>query len=325
MVTITRPDHDRPERARPEPWLGVEVRHLAALAAVARTGSFGRAAGELGYTQSAVSQQIAALERIVGQRLVERPGGPRAISMTEAGTLLLRHAEAIVNRLDAARADMHALRAGETGSLRVGTYQSIGARVLPEVMRRFRSDWPKVELGLSEPSTDPGLYDDIESGRLDLAFCSAPLPDGPFEAVALMSDPYVLLLPAEHPAAAGTSLSLGDLGELALIGSSTCSSGLAAEQILRDAGQAVEYVFRSDDNGTLQGLVAAGFGAALVPLLAVSPGDDRVRVLALAPAVPPRVISVVWHRDRHRAPAARAFVEIARAVSAEVERDLAEV
>ena len=74
-----------------------------------------------------------------------------------------------------------ALRAGETGSLRVGTYQSVGARVLPEVMRRFRADWPEIELGLSEPSTDPELYGAIESGDLDLAFCSPPLPDGPFE------------------------------------------------------------------------------------------------------------------------------------------------
>ncbi len=74
----------------------------------------------------------------------------------------------------------------------------------------------------------------------------------------------------------------------------------------------------------MQGLVAAGFGVALVPLLAVAPGDERVRVLRLAPRVPRRAIAVVWHRDRHRSPAARAFVEIARAVSADVERELVE-
>ena len=130
-------------------------------------------------------------------------------------------------------------------------------------MRRFRTDWPKIELGLSEPSTDPELYDAIESGKLDLAFCSAPLPDGPFESLALMSDPYVLLLPAEHPATALASVSLADLGDLSLIGASTCSSGVEVEQLLRHSGHPVEYAFRSDDNGTIQGLVAAGFGAAL--------------------------------------------------------------
>ena len=121
----------------PDSWLGVELRHFAALQALADEGSFGRAAKRLGYTQSAISQQIATLERIVGERLVERPGGPRPISLTEAGQLLLRHAESIVARLQAAQADLQALRAGEVGTLRVGTFQSAGARLLPEIMRRF--------------------------------------------------------------------------------------------------------------------------------------------------------------------------------------------
>ena len=99
-------------------WLGVELRHLAALEAVARTGSFGRAARELGYTQSAVSQQIAQLERIIGHRLFHRPGGPRRVEPTEAGLLLLRHADAIVAQIDAARADMAALAEGAAGTLR---------------------------------------------------------------------------------------------------------------------------------------------------------------------------------------------------------------
>ena len=92
-----------------DPWLGLEVRHLAALEAVGKEGSFSRAARRLGYTQSAISQQIATLERIVGERLVERPGGPRRVSLTEAGELLLRHAEGITPRLAAAHADLRAL------------------------------------------------------------------------------------------------------------------------------------------------------------------------------------------------------------------------
>jgi len=118
-------------------WLGVELRHLAALQAVAEEGSFGRAAARLGYTQSAVSQQIATLERLVGERLVDRPGGPRPVTITQAGTVLLRHADGIIARLRAAQADLAALRDGSAGPLHVGTYQSVGARVLPEVMRRF--------------------------------------------------------------------------------------------------------------------------------------------------------------------------------------------
>src|SRR5581483_10123196 len=90
-------------------WHGVELRHLAALQALAQERSFGRAGRRLGYTQSAISQQIAALERAVGERLVERPGGPRPVTLTEAGRLLLRHADAIVARLQAAQADMAAL------------------------------------------------------------------------------------------------------------------------------------------------------------------------------------------------------------------------
>jgi molybdate transport repressor ModE-like protein len=314
MATITHTDQ----------WLGVELRHFAALDAVAREGSFGRAAERLGYTQSAVSQQIATLEKIVGETLVERPGGPRAVSLTEAGELLLRHAEAIVARIDAARADISALRAGETGTLRVGTYQSVGSRVLPGVMRRFLADWPGIELGLSEPATDPELYGLIESGELDLAFCSPPLPDGPFEALELMSDPYVLLVPSDSDLARRTSASLDDLGDNVLIGSNTCASGVLVETSLADRGYDVEYAFRSDDNTTLQGLVAAGFGVALTPLLAVLPGDDRVKALRLVPKVPRRTIAVVWHRDRHRSPAARAFVEIAQEISADVERELDE-
>src|SRR5215472_7068227 len=114
-------------------WLGLELRQLIALKAIAEEGSFGRAAHRLGYTQSAVSQQIATLERIVGEKLIERPGGPRPVTLTEAGELLLRHARAIVSRLQAAQSDLAALSAGEAGSLRVGIFQSVGAKILPEV------------------------------------------------------------------------------------------------------------------------------------------------------------------------------------------------
>lgn len=309
----------------PPEWLGVELRHLAALEAVAREGSFGRAAASLGYTQSAISQQIQTLERIVAQRLVERPGGPRAVSLTEAGSLLLRHAESIVARLHAAHADMAALAAGHGGRLRVGTFQSVGAKVLPKVLRRFLEAWPHVEVELTESPSDEELQRHVERGELDLAFAMPPLLDGPFESIDLLADPYVLLVPAAHDLATLDRASLAELGDLTLIGNRACRSTALAEGELTQRGVEVDVAFRSDDNGTVQGLVGAGFGAALVPLLTVERGDERVRVLELDPEIPHRRISLAWHRDRHRSPAARAFAEVAAEVCAEVEASLAPV
>src|SRR5690348_15763282 len=164
---------------KPDTWLGIELRHFAALRAVAEAGTFGRAAQRLGYTQSAVSQQIAALERVVGERLIERPGGPRPVTLTEAGRLLLAHADAIVARLKAAQADMAALREGAAGTLRVGTFQSVGARVLPAVMARFTSEWPDIAIQLNESGNDEELALRVERGELDLAFVMLPIDAEP--------------------------------------------------------------------------------------------------------------------------------------------------
>src|SRR5947208_15242455 len=112
----------------PDRLLGVELRHLLALQAIAEHGSFGRAARALGYTQSAISQQVATLERAVGEELIERPGGPRPVSLTEAGQLLLRHAEAIVARMNAAPADLAAFPEGAAGPLWTGTVPTVSAR-----------------------------------------------------------------------------------------------------------------------------------------------------------------------------------------------------
>src|ERR1700757_3521341 len=147
-------------------WLGIDLRHFAALEAVARTRSFGAAARELGYTQSAVSQQIAQLERLVGQRRVE---------LTEAGHLLLGHADAIVAQLDAARADMAALAEGAAGTLRVGIYQSVGARLLPALVRRFRAQWPRVGVRVRGESSAADLLRLLEHRELDLTFADLPL------------------------------------------------------------------------------------------------------------------------------------------------------
>ena len=301
----------------PDRWLGIELRHLMALEAVAREGSFGRAAKSLGYTQSAVSQQIAALERIVGARLIDRPGGPRPVSLTEAGELLLRHAEAIVARLAAAQADLGALAEGEGGVLRVGIYQSVGQRILPELMRRYGAAWPRVEIALTESASDAELLALVERGELDMTFADLPLVEGPFEAVELLRDPYVLIVPAGSPLAdRATPPTRREIAELDLIGYRSCRSTARIENVLRER---LNFVFRSDHNGTVQGLVGAGVGAALVPRLTLEPHDESIVEIDLGPKVPPRLIALAWHRDRYRTPAAQAFVDAALEVCAELQ------
>src|SRR6478609_7672609 len=271
-------------------WMGLELRHLIALKAVADEGSFGRAATKLGYTQSAISQQIAVLERIVGQRLVERPGGPRPISITEAGRLLLTHADGIAARLRAAQADLSALSAGDAGPLRIGTYQSVGARLLPTLLRAFKTDWPKIDVTLVESADDNELLALVERGEVDLSFIVYPLRPGPFEAV-----------------------------DLPLIGYRSCRTTAQVEERLRVVGRNPNVVFRSDDNYTVQGMVAAGIGVALVPLLTVDPSDKRIEVLHLGDRIPGRLIGAAWHRDRLRTQAGEAFVEATQALCAEYE------
>jgi DNA-binding transcriptional LysR family regulator len=301
-------------------WLGIELRHLAALQAVAEEGTFRGAAARLGYTQSAISQQIATLERVVGTKLIERPGGPRAVFLTDAGTLVLRHAEAIIARLNAARADVAALVSGDGGTLRVGTFQSAGARILPELVRRFRAEWPGVEVRLIESASDPELLAYVERGELDLSFVMPPLPDGPFEAVELMRDPWTILVPADSALAArGGPVSLREVAELPLIGARQCRSCEQVNAHFRGRGLEPTYVFQSDENTTVHGLVAAGAGIAITPKLAVNPSDDRVVALEIGPKVPPRIIGIAWHRDRYRPPAATAFVELAKTLCRELE------
>jgi DNA-binding transcriptional LysR family regulator len=300
---------------QPDGLLGLELRHLVALEAIASEGSFGRAAQRLGYTQSAISQQIAALERIVGQRLIDRPGGPRPVTLTEAGTLLLTHAEVIMARLQAANADLEALAAGDAGPLRIGTYQSVGARILPTLLQTFSAEWPKVDIMLVESTDDRELLHLVERGEADVSFCVFPLEPGPFEAVELMRDPYVLVVGADSPLAERDKPpSLREILELPLISYRSCRTTARVEERLRLVGKEPKVVFRSDDNGTVQALVAAGVGVALVPQLTIDPADESITVIDLGDRVPPRLIGIAWHADRQLTKAAHAFIGAAQAV-----------
>ncbi len=305
----------------PDRWLGVELRHLAALEAIATEGTFGRAAEKLGYTQSAISQQIAMLERIIGERLIERPGGSRPVTFTEAGRILLGHAESIVARLQAAQADLAALSSGEAGVLTIGTIQSVGAKILPEMLRRFRTAWPHVQIELRESHLDRELASMVERGELDVAFVQLPLENSSLETLQVLRDEYVLVTTPDSPLGAGHRPTLREIAEQPLIGYRNCRATEILVDQLRATGREPHFVLRSDENGVVQGLAGAGIGVALVPRLAVDENDDSVRIVELGPRIAPRIVGIARHPDRYHSAAAQAFV----ATALEVGRERAEL
>jgi DNA-binding transcriptional LysR family regulator len=299
--------------------LGLELRHLQALDAVARHRSFNAAADELGYTQSAVSQQIVALEQLVGARLFDRGSGPRPVRLTEPGRVLLRHAQAVLARVDAASADVEALVQGIVGEIRVGTYQSVATRLLPEILARFHSRWPRVDVRLFESGSHDDIDDRLERGALDVGFTIPPVPrEDLFAYVELLRDPYLLVVSADDPLAGASRLELATLGELDLVGYRVCRAHAQVEQFLRGRGIELDYAMRAEDNQLLQGLAANRVGAAIMPLLAIDLNRSDTVALDLRGQLPPRRIGLLWHRERHQSPPTRSFIEIAQDVGAEL-------
>lgn len=293
----------------------IELRYLAALIAVSKDESFSRAAERLGYTQSAVSQQISRLERSIGHQLIERPGGPRPVSLTPAGAVLLRHAEAIVARLTSAAADLDALDDGSAGRLRIGSYQSVGVRIVPRVLGEFTTSYPDVHIELVENEDDGVLLGQVERGELDLSFVVAPLPEGPFDAEELLEDPYVVVVHTDSPLGAGKStITLKELAGVPLISYAQIREAHLIENRLGHPALRDQIVFRSNDNGTILGLAAEGVGAAVLPWLSVDPQRRGIRVLQIA-GVGRRIIGIAWHRDRYQIPAAHAFIDLAHSVA----------
>jgi DNA-binding transcriptional LysR family regulator len=299
---------------------GLELRHLVTFEAVARLRSFSAAAEELGYTQSAVSQQVGALERIARARMFERFAGPRRVNLTEAGRVLLAHAHSVLARMEAVGVDLDALAQGAVGDLRVGTFQSAATKVLPRLLAAFRAAWPRIEVILFESGSHDEIDDQVERRGLDLAFTHPPSPDGaPFEYIDLLSDPYFLVVARDHQLAAQRVLpSLETLGEIDLVAYRVCRANAEVERYLRARSLQPRVVFRAEDNHLLQGLAAEGIGAAIMPFLAIDWARDDVVAIPLADWIPNRRIGLVWHRDRYQSPAAKAFTELAVEITSQL-------
>jgi molybdate transport repressor ModE-like protein len=293
-------------RAARNPWLGVELRHMAALAAVAREGSFRGAADSLGYVQSAVSQQVAYLERIVGQRLVERVRGGTTVLPTAAGELLLDHVGKLLAELGAAQADFEELAEGGAGRLRLGACSSLAAGILARVLPGLRRRAPALQVEAVEASAKQ-LAAQVANGSLDVAFAELPLPEGPFVSTKLCTDSYLLLARRESfPDLLDTRLSLAEVTALPLLGHPFMDK---VEHVLRAAGMAPRYELWCESLPALQALVGAGAGCAIVPrLLMAASSDDRLAV-PLDVVLPPRHICAFRHSGRISSRTAELVVE----------------
>jgi DNA-binding transcriptional LysR family regulator len=306
----------------PDQWFGVELRHLAALSAIAGAGSFRGAADKLGYVQSTVSEQLAVLERLVGGRLVERTRGTRPVAITPEGELMLHHAGEILARVAAAKADLRRLREGEAGSVRVGAFPSVVRRLMPRILEEFGRRCPGAEVSVGEWASDDPLFELVEEGSLDLGFAHLPLESGPFAHCELLRVPLLLMVPPDSPLALREEPpDLPEIARLPVIGGQTCRVLSRIEELLRTAHGRLDVAFRSDSAETTAALVAAGKGVGLTSRLSPSADNERIALVPLDDRLPPLRLALFWHKHRLLAAAAEELGEQARAVCAALYQD----
>jgi DNA-binding transcriptional LysR family regulator len=289
-------------------WAALEIRLISAFVAVVEKGSFAAAARELGYTQSGVSQQVAALERIADCKLLIRhAGGRRPVQPTAAGRAMLDHSRALLAQIDRAYDDVTGRNHGNT--VRVIAFSSIAVHVLPRLLIELRKQGDTRAEILADPGEDE-RNDELDSGAADLAFVVLPVPSR-FGVEELGSDPYVAVVPAESELAARPHVRVEDLRGRRLLGVSRCSHEEIVEARFAAVGLGNPGFERYEDNQLVQSLVAGDQGIGIVPWLTVNHDDSAVQVLPLAIDLPPRRLGLIHHRDRLLSPAVREFRNLA--------------
>ncbi len=264
-------------------------------------GSFSAAAAVLGYTPSAVSQQVAALERELGVLLLDRTG--RMLRLTDAGRVLADHSRQALARLDAAESELARMREGESAPLRLGAFPSAWGKLLPAAIAALRAERRDLRFALHAQEPHEALAA-IVAGELDAGLVYAPraVADGSGEQVELrelFSEPFLALLPARHRLAGRPSLTVSDLArERWVRPSASCFE--AVSRSCAQAGFMPDVVFESKDYLAIRGFVAAGAGIALVPQMALGPAAHEVAVVPLENP-PVRHVELAVRRGGHAA------------------------
>jgi molybdate transport repressor ModE-like protein len=295
----------------------LDVRRMKVLREVAAQGSFSAAAEALSFTQSAVSQHVAALERECGATLVER--GARGVRLTDAGRALVSHADAILARLECAEEELAAIAGLRGGRLRLACFQSAGATLVPRAVAVFHDRHPQVDLSMveAEPDVASGR---LRSGDIDLAlvydFERIPgMLDDELELTPLIDDPYDLIVPKGHALAARKRLRLLDLADEPWVASSDDFGCRAiTDRVCRDSGFEPRVAFEADETLAAQALVAAGVGVTLLPRLALATVHPAVEVRKLSDAPVRRIWSARFASD-YASPASEAMLQILQDVA----------
>lgn len=278
----------------------LSLRHLAAIQAIARHGSYRRAADALGYSQAAVTQQIAALEKALGVRVFDRPGGPRRVQLTDAGHDVLALADEVLPRADLLEAHLGALADGDRGRLAIGTFQSVSANLLPPILAQTRVSEPDVDVTVRESDDNEVLLTWLVSGELDATFMVGHVDDPRVQVEVVLADPYVAAVASgsDLPSGSGVSFGKGGGGPVVLaglkgapiLGHADCVCHRVVDAGLKAAGVEPNYVFRSNDNSAVQAMARAGLGIAIMPQLSLSADDPELELLPLDPPLPARMI-----------------------------------
>jgi molybdate transport repressor ModE-like protein len=289
----------------------LDVKRLRILREVASRGSFSAAAEQLYLSQSAVSQQIATLEREVGMPLLERTnGGPR---LTAAGESLVGHADAVIARLEEAERELSAIAGLEGGRLRLASFPSASATLVTGGLSRFRSRFPGIELQFSEYEPEDSLPL-LRRGEIDLAvvfdYPAIPAePERDVELVLLLTEAMHVALPRTHRLAAADAIRLDELSDEAwLCGTRPSSCAEIVILACRQAGFEPRTDLEADDYSVQQGFVAGGLGVTLLPDLALASLRPDVVVRPVEPEAPKRRVWAAIRSAGARSPAVDAMV-----------------
>jgi DNA-binding transcriptional LysR family regulator len=292
-------------------WVGVELRHLAALAAVAQEESFRGAADRLGYVQSAVSQRISQLELAVGARLVERSRGHKEVRLTEAGKALLRHAERIETHLDAAQVELRGLvEDTRPVALRIGARSGLASRLLPTGLAYLAREAPEIGVELREAHHDTELFAAVDRGELHAAIAELPLAPGPYRWRKLLTDPLVALLPRQSPLRFSSRIpNLAELAANPFIVDSSWRMFELIEAECAAAGLRIEPRYTVMSAGAAQSLVAADLGIAIAPSLDVDLYHPSTAAIDVSSLLPSRTLVCCWSAERSQSPELELFLD----------------